>query len=1104
MSRKYQATISVLLFLSLIPRPALSADTSRSGDVDSVASPLQNVDSLLENRQFDSAATLCAVLYSQARDRYGVTSPQAADCALKLGDCLLRQCDIRGADSLYQVAWEASCVAYGSESIQAGTARYRMGKMRSLMGDSSDIPILRQSLDILQNAAGDDSPTLISCLEELGDALALIGRQTEAGSLLMRAREIAEKIYGPETAEAAAVTALQGDLRRRQGRNADAERMLTNALEVLERQPDTDSLDLARTMHFLALVYGERTRVDVSEALLVRAIDLYERVLGDCHPTVAKALLTLGNTHFRQSKVPEARREIERARSILVNALGEDNPSLAYVDLYLAVGSLDDDNFEREESLLRHALGVTKHAGPQFRRFRLRVMSYLARTLYRRDKRDEGEAMFRQALDSVVNLFGPNHPGVAREMAEFAGLYNYSDEHEKADTLYERCIAIYTEVYGERNTFSAFLMSDWAMNLLAEGRIEKADSLVDRSLELQADAPYARHESVYNITHQARAVIQGVTGQYAACRETLRDMYEFNLHALADIFSYASDETKLLFAQRQPPLDDKVFALALLDGDPITRDAAMEMLLKCKSLLIDALSSDRAQLMCSGDPAVRTSIATHRSICSEISNITLSADPSESRDQRTHRLGKLFEQKDSVEAELSRRCDRFQDRLHRYDFSIGDVAEMIPNDAVLVEFVRSAAYRFDGPGTVFERYGDAHYLAFTLDRSGKVSLDDLGDAAEIDSLIRQAREMIYEAAPHVYSARGASMESQLKQVTGVLYDRLIRPLEAYLKGRESVLVSPDGALNLIPLEILAMPDDSYFIEKYHISYLSTGRDLLKFRKSGVDSGDAVVMVSPDFDRAGECDSVTKQLPRGSMFEDVTSLQPVMRGVPDCLSNRFSPLSHGEEEGKAIAKALEGDRRENFREFSGPDAAEEVLKSFTSPPRLLHLATHGYFCGEPAEASGQEVAGSGNPLLRTGLALAGANRVIEGAAIENGSEDGILTGYEVSGLNLVGTELVTLSACETGIGDIVEGEGVFGLRRAFQQAGAKAILMAMWRVPDKETSRIMSGFYPRWLRGISKSEAIRESELEILHDARSRLGHGHPLLWGGFILFGDPS
>jgi CHAT domain-containing protein len=689
-------------------------------------------------------------------------------------------------------------------------------------------------------------------------------------------------------------------------------------------------------------------------------------------------------------------------------------------------------------------------------------------------------------------------------MAEFAGLYNYTDEHEKADTLYERCIAIYTDAYGERNTFSAFLMSDWAMNLLAEGRIEKADSLVDRSLELQADAPYARHESVYNITHQAKAVIQGATGQYAACRETLRDMYEFNLHALADIFSYASDETKLAFAQRQPPLDDKLFALALHDGDPATLDAAFEMLLKCKSLLIDALSSDRAQLMCSGDPGIMTSIETHRSICSEISNITLSADPSESREHRIHRLDDLFEQKDSVEAELSRECARFQDRLHQYDFSIADVVRMIPEDAVLIEYVRSRTYRFDGPGTVFERYGDAHYLAFTLDRSGSVSLNDLGDAAEVDSLVWRTRQLISDAGPYVYSARGASMETQLKQVTGLLYDKLVGPLESHLKGRKSVLVSPDGALNLLPLEILATPDDSYFIEKYHVSYLSTGRDLLRFQKSGVDSGDDVVIVNPDFDRAGESGSGKSQLLKSSMFEDVTALQPVMRGAPDCLSSPFSPLSHGKEEGEAIAKALAVDTGGHFREFSGTNAVEEVLKSFSVPPRLLHLATHGYFCGEPGETSGKDVSGSANPLLRTGLALAGANRVIKGAAIEDGSEDGILTGYEVSGLNLVGTELVTLSACETGIGDIVEGEGVFGLRRAFQQAGAKAILMTMWKVPDKETARIMSGFYPRWLNGMRKSDALRESALEMLREARARFGHGHPLLWGGFILFGDPS
>jgi len=122
--------------------------------------------------------------------------------------------------------------------------------------------------------------------------------------------------------------------------------------------------------------------------------------------------------------------------------------------------------------------------------------------------------------------------------------------------------------------------------------------------------------------------------------------------------------------------------------------------------------------------------------------------------------------------------------------------------------------------------------------------------------------------------------------------------------------------------------------------------------------------------------------------------------------------------------------------------------------------------------------------------------------EMDKEDGILTAYEVSGLNLNGTELATLSACETGVGEAVNGEGVFGLQRAFRHAGVRSILMSLWKIMDRETSQLMAAFYRRWMEGRPKIDALRESQLEQLDRCRQELGHGHPLLWAGFILVGD--
>jgi CHAT domain-containing protein len=145
------------------------------------------------------------------------------------------------------------------------------------------------------------------------------------------------------------------------------------------------------------------------------------------------------------------------------------------------------------------------------------------------------------------------------------------------------------------------------------------------------------------------------------------------------------------------------------------------------------------------------------------------------------------------------------------------------------------------------------------------------------------------------------------------------------------------------------------------------------------------------------------------------------------------------------------------------------------------------------------------LLWSGLALAGANKAMAyDSAEKKPADNGIMTALELSGLNLLGTNLAVMSACETGVGMPVNGEGVFGLRRALQHAGVRTIVMSMWKAPDKETSILMQKFYSGWLGGKSKIDALRDAELELLKEARAKYGSGHPLLWAGFIMAGNPN
>jgi CHAT domain-containing protein len=221
---------------------------------------------------------------------------------------------------------------------------------------------------------------------------------------------------------------------------------------------------------------------------------------------------------------------------------------------------------------------------------------------------------------------------------------------------------------------------------------------------------------------------------------------------------------------------------------------------------------------------------------------------------------------------------------------------------------------------------------------------------------------------------------------------------------------------------------------------------------------------------------------------------------------FPPLPGTIEEGRIISAMLPGSTL-----VTEGKAMEQTVKALHGP-EALHIATHGFFRGEPKSIEGNtraleietsNVANSGsgpktlqvpmdNPLLRSGLALAGANR-------RDGAEDGLLTALEVSGMDLWGTKLVVLSACETGLGDVSAGEGVYGLRRALAMAGAQTILMSLWEVDDEATRDLMIGYYQRMAAGEGRAEALRTSQLALLHEKK----RAHPFYWAAFLASGDP-
>jgi CHAT domain-containing protein len=409
----------------------------------------------------------------------------------------------------------------------------------------------------------------------------------------------------------------------------------------------------------------------------------------------------------------------------------------------------------------------------------------------------------------------------------------------------------------------------------------------------------------------------------------------------------------------------------------------------------------------------------------------------------------------------------------------------------------------------------------------------LGDARIIDDLIAKFREEMTAGMRRRSSIRAA--EQSLRDVGVLLRQRIWDPLVPQLDDVATLYIVPDGALSLIPFAALPVGDREYLLDaKPTLHYLTSDRDLVPAAEPATAGRGLLALGGATFDEAETMQSARAAAAASSASAPYRGVTSPCESLQDF---KFESLPASRREASAIS-TLWG----TFGARSGPDAQaflfgraanERTLKTMAPGRRVLHLATHGFFLSADCtlsmtgSASGTRSVGGlvvakkvkrpapnaaaakpaavnpasrENPLLRSGLALAGANRR---AAVRPDEDDGILTAEEVASLNLEGVEWAVLSACDTGLGEIKAGEGVFGLRRAFQIAGARTVIMSLWSVEDRSTMEWMRALYEgRLRRGLNTADAVRDASVAVLRDRRARGQSTHPFFWAGFVASGD--
>lgn len=612
-----------------------------------------------------------------------------------------------------------------------------------------------------------------------------------------------------------------------------------------------------------------------------------------------------------------------------------------------------------------------------------------------------------------------------------------------------------------------------ALNNLArlcsrKGDYKTAESLFERSRRafqksLGADHSYAA-QCLYNIA--LLYVEQGFTKKANELAASVREAEEKHL---ANILSFASEQQRLAFQKTTNP-----YTLAATLGDA---SELAQAVLRQKGVVLDSLLEDRVVAEASADPKQHLAIEQLRSAKQRLTQLLwdVPKDLSEAAQQeRAAKKAALATEVEELEGGLARQMAGLGKARRALNVTMAQVQATLPTQESLIELVR---YRhFLGKGESERRYGAVVIAAKT-----EPKWVPLGNAEEIEKKVQF----------YLKAARGEADEASIETVLTALGERLWVPIEKALpSGTNTVIVSPDAELNFVSFATLLTPDGRFLGEKYSIRYVASGRDLLRKTKPVADATKSMrVFANPDFALAETIrpdeTKVNEVALRSVEMRDLQSIS--LQSLPGTVRESVQLERHAKKSGWPVQVTL------------GPNATEVELQNVNSP-RILHLATHGFFLPEielgpppnvvaPIQADTPKGKLT-NPMHRSGLALAGAQTTLQAwrrGEVPPTDNDGIVTAEEVGGLRLNDTWLVALSACDTGGGKAKAGEGVMGLRRGFVQAGAQNLLMTLWPISDETTVNIMLDFYDAAFKAGNAPQALADTQRDWLVKLRKEKG-----------------
>jgi CHAT domain-containing protein/tetratricopeptide (TPR) repeat protein len=982
-----------------------------------------------------------------------------------------------------------------------------------------------RAVEIVQRLSPDSAP-LVSSLLNLGEAEQMDNDPKKADSArghFLAALQIQKKLTpGGSDMEADLLTNL-GIIEEGLSNFTLAHQYLDEAVAIAEKL-NPASFQFSRSLSYLEILESAEGDLPAARAHCDRLLSMAEK--SGVPGAIANASVNLGNVMVSQGDFVSARPYLEKALAIfqqiapngaVVTVVLVNLGTMSYLEGDLASGL---EYRQRAEAIVEAKMGSSLDTAGQ--------LSGVGDILLAQGKLSESAVYYQRALE-MQQKADPESLHLSNTLADLAKLERARQNRSLAMEYDLRALKL-----GQKSCPNSWcvagVLNDLGELAYEQGDLASSENYLRQAVDVREKSLGPMHPDLARSLN-ALALTTAALGRTPDALEMALRAERIGADHLRVSVRTLSERQALAYEGIRASGLDLALSLAAGATTPVARSQVFDAVIHSRALVFDELAARHRSAYGSGDPEVKQLVDQLSSARAQLATLVFRGAGDLTPDAYRKLLDDVRANKEKAERMLAEKSIVFRRDQARAQLGLKEITAGLPEGTALVAFVRYARRDLQktGPSKAAPEAVPS-YAVFVL-HAGKSNPEfvPLGTANEIERLLAAWRSDIARQADAT-NISAQTAEDAYRRTGAALRRRIWDPLLPALGDAGEVFVVPDGALHLVSLPSLPIGSSRYLVEtKPLIHYVSTERDLVQEQ---AHHGEGIlVMGNPAFDQAGKLAVASNQQsapPRVSSDPTATLLRGSRSACGTFQTLHFAPLPASQQEAENIAalwmQSSAGAGAEVMRgsdsqpangealQITGAEASPEAFTRYGPGKRVLHVATHGFFLGGSCESALQRrldpskwdasvlPATAENPLLLSGLAFAGANRRSSAKADET---DGILTAEEIAGINLEGVDWAVLSACDTGVGEIKVGEGVFGLRRAFQVAGAKTVIMSLWPVEDKTTEQWMGTLYrEHFLNGKDTVESVRAASLQILRQRRAKHQSTHPFHWGAFIATGD--